>query len=199
LKSAFTSEPVLKHFDWDKPAILETDASDYVCAGVLSQDDDEATLHPVAFYSRKMTPAECNYEIYDKELLAIVRCLEEWSSELEMSQERIRILTDHRNLEYFMTTKKLNRRQARWSEFLSRFNFTIVYRPGKQGIKPDSLTRRSQDMPQEGDERLLHQSQTVLKRHNLEGFPKDFLAQLTPEEPAKLNTSALRVTAAPTT
>jgi hypothetical protein len=195
LKNAFTSEPVLKHFDWDKPAILETDASDYVCAGVLSQDDDKATLHPVAFYSKKMTPAECNYEIYDKELLAIVRCLEEWSSELEMSQEKIRILTDHRNLEYFMTTKKLNRRQARWSEFLSRFNFTIVYRPGKQGIKPDSLTRRSQDMPQEGDERLLHQSQTVLKRHNLEGFPEDYLSQLNLDEPVKLKTSALQTTA----
>ena len=70
-------------------------------------------LHPVAFYSKKMTPAECNYEIYDKELLAIVRCLEEWDAELEMSQQVVKVLCDHRNLEYFMTTKKLNRRQAR--------------------------------------------------------------------------------------
>jgi hypothetical protein len=77
IKSSFVSKPVLKHFDWDKPAVLETNASDYVYAGVLSQLDDNGVLHPIAFYSRKMTPVECNYEIYDKELLAIVRCLEE--------------------------------------------------------------------------------------------------------------------------
>jgi hypothetical protein len=191
LKAAFTTEPVLKHFDWEKPAVLETDASDYVCAGVLSQHDDEGILHPIAFYSKKMTPAECNYEIYDKELLAIVRCLEEWSAELEMSQEVVKVLCDHRNLEYFMSTKKLNRRQARWSEFMSRFNFNIVYRPGKQGVKPDSLTRRSEDMPQEGDERLLHQSQTVLKRNNLKDFPTEVLSQLETQTPALLKTSAL--------
>jgi hypothetical protein len=178
IKDSFVSEPVLKHFDWDKPAVLETDASDYVCAGVLSQLDDDGVLHPIAFYSKKMTPAECNYEIYDKELLAVVRCLEEWSPELEMSQHEVRVLSDHRNLEYFMTTKKLNRRQARWSEFLSRFNFKIVYRPGKQGVKPDSLTRRSEDLPEEGDERLLHQSQTIIKRNNLSEFPQKFVDSL---------------------
>jgi hypothetical protein len=84
-------------------------------------------LHPIAFYLKKITPAECNYEIYDKELLAIVLCLKEWTAELEISQEVVKILCDHWNLEYFMSTKKLNRRQARWSEFLSRFNFNIVY------------------------------------------------------------------------
>lgn len=77
------------------------------------------------------------------------------------------VLTDHRNLEYFTATKQLNRRQARWSEFLSRFNFRILYRPGKLGVKPDALTRRSGDLPKEGDERFAHQSQTVLKAHNL--------------------------------
>ena len=66
-----------------------------------------------------------------------------------------------------MSTKLLNRRQARWSEFLSRFNFQIEYRPGKANGKPDALTRRSGDLPREGDERLLHQSQTIIKTHNL--------------------------------
>jgi hypothetical protein len=56
-----------------------------MCAGVLSQYNNKGVLHPVAFYSKKMTPAECNYKIYDKELLAIVYCLKEWSAELEMS------------------------------------------------------------------------------------------------------------------
>ena len=167
LKKAFTEAPVLKPFDWTKDVILETDASDYVSAGVLSQYDDEGILHPVAFFSKKHSTTECNYEIYDKELLAIVRCFEEWRPELEGTPSPIKVISDHKNLEYFMTTKLLNRRQARWSEFLSRFNFKIQYRPGKQGIKPDSLTRRSEDLPKEGDERLLHQSRTVLKKENL--------------------------------
>ena len=76
LKSAFTSAPVLKHFDPDLEIIVETDASDYISAGILSQYHDRI-LHPVAFFSKKHSPAECNYEIYDKELMAIVRAFEE--------------------------------------------------------------------------------------------------------------------------
>jgi CRISPR/Cas system CMR-associated protein Cmr5 small subunit len=168
LKAAFTQALTLLPFDWEKDVILETDASDHVSAGVLSQHDDNGVLHPVAFFSKKHSSTECNYEIYDKELLAIIRCFEEWRPELEGAASPIQVITDHRNLEYFMSTKLLNRRQARWSEFLSRFNFRITYRPGKHGTKPDALTRRSADLPQEGDERLLHQSQTVLKSKNLE-------------------------------
>jgi hypothetical protein len=77
------------------------------------------------------------------------------------------VLSDHKNLEYFMTTKLLNHRQTRWAEYLSRFNFKIVYRPGKAGAKPDSLTRRSGDLPQGGDDRLIEQHKAVLKPHNL--------------------------------
>lgn len=186
LKKAFTEAPVLKPFDWNREVIVETDASDYVSAGVLSQPDDDGIIHPVAFFSKKHSATECNYEIYDKELLAIVRCFEEWRPELEGASSPIKVITDHRNLEYFMTTKLLNRRQARWSEFLSRFNFKIVYRPGKQGIKPDALTRRSEDLPKDGDERLKHQSQTVLKRENLD-HPDEFLSNPDtpdPERPA---------------
>jgi hypothetical protein len=167
LKRSFTSAPILKHFDPEGEIVVETDASDYVSAGVLSQYDDQGILHPVAFFSKKHSPAECNYEIYDKELLAIIRCFEEWRPHLESAKDAIKVLSDHKNLEYFMSTKLLNRRQARWSEFLSRFNFKITYRPGKAGGKPDALTRRSTDLPQEGDERLLNQAQTVLKRENL--------------------------------
>ncbi|KAK9652865.1 hypothetical protein HCH54_010281 [Aspergillus fumigatus] len=168
LKKAFVNAPILKSFDWTRDVVVETDSSDYVSAGVMSQYDDEGVLHPVAFFSKKLSVTECNYEIYDKELLAIVRCFEEWRPELEGTPSPIKVITDHRNLEYFMSTKLLNRRQARWSEFLSRFNFKIVYRPGKQGVKPDALTRRSEDLPKEGDERLQHQSQTILKKENLD-------------------------------
>jgi hypothetical protein len=171
LKKRFTEAPILRHFDSLKPSIVETDASDFVTAGVLSQHDDQGILHPVAFFSKKNSPAECNYEIYDKELLAIVRAFEQWRPELEGngSGVPIDVLTDHRNLEYYMTTKQLSRRQARWSEFLSRFNFVVKYRPGKLGAKPDALTRRSQDLPAgTDDERVKHQFQIVLKPHNLD-------------------------------
>jgi len=84
-----------------------------------------------------------------------------------------------------MTTKMLNRRQARWSEFLSRYNFRIIYRPGKQGEKPDALTRRSEDLPKEGDERLQHQSRVVLKKENFENQPLPPSPPQTPEPPIK--------------
>jgi hypothetical protein len=72
MKDSFISVPVLSLFDPEKKTIVETDASDYVSAGVLSLYDDQGILYPLAFYSKKHTPAECNYEIYDKELMAIV-------------------------------------------------------------------------------------------------------------------------------
>ena len=167
LKNAFTSAPILRHFDWEKPIVVETDASDFVSAGVLSQPDEKDVLHPVAFFSKKHSPAECNYEIYDKELLAIVRCFEEWRPHLVGSPHPIQVLTDHKNLEYFKTKRTLNQRQIRWSAFMSEFPWYAEYRPGKLGGKPDSLTRRSGDLPQEGDERLTQRFQALLKPANL--------------------------------
>jgi transposase InsO family protein len=183
LKSAFTTAPLLAHFDFKRPSIIETDASDFVCAAVLSQKGDDDRLHPVAYFSKKMTPAQCNYPIYDKELLSVVLSLEEWRQYLESAQFEITVLTDHKNLEYFMSTKMLNRRQARWAELLSRFDFKMTFRPGIRGGKPDSLTRRSGDLPEEGDERLTHQFQTLLDPGKLTlaatfSPPDDFLTAL---------------------
>ena len=110
LKRAFSTAPVLIPFDWTREVVVETDASDYVSTGVLSQYDDEGILRPVAFYSKKHSPAECNYEIYDKELLAIIRAFEEWRPKLKGSEHPICVLSNHRNLKYFTTTKQLNRR-----------------------------------------------------------------------------------------
>jgi len=101
----------------------------------------------------------------------IIRCFEEWRLELEGSPFLITVLSDYKNLEYFISTKKLTRRQVRWSKFLSRFNFRITYRPGKLGGKPNALIRRSRDLPQEEDKQLLHQIQTVLKPYNLDISP----------------------------
>ena len=163
----FTTAPTLRHFDHSREVIIETDASDYVSAGVLSQRDDEGVLHPVAFFSKKHSPAECNYDIYDKELMAILKALEEWRPECEGAEHTLQLITDHKNLEYFMSKKLLNRRQARWAQFLSRFDYEIVYRPGKSNGKADVLTRRPGDLPEGGDERLKTMEQVVLKPQNL--------------------------------
>ena len=77
IKKVFSTAPILQHFDPEKECVVETDTSDYVSGAVLSQPDHEGVLHPVAFLSRHHLPAECNYEIYDKELLAIVHAFEE--------------------------------------------------------------------------------------------------------------------------
>jgi hypothetical protein len=154
LKERFTTAPILIHFDPDKETWVEVDASDHVVEGALSQLDEFGVLRPVAFFSRKMNPQECNYEIYDKELLAIVKAFEEWRPGLAGTDpaKSVTVYSDHRALEYFMTTRVLNRRQARWSEFLSEFQFKIEYRPGRQGANPDSLTRRPGDKPSDQDD-----------------------------------------------
>ena len=115
IKNAFKDGSMLAHFDPQLQTVLETDASDFVTAAILSQYDSTGILRPVAFMSKKMLPAECNYDIYDKELLAIVNSFENWTAELGSVEAPTLILTDHKNLEYFTSTKKLNRRQARWS------------------------------------------------------------------------------------
>ena len=141
IKSAFTDASFLKHFDPSLPTIMETDASDYAISGVLSQYHGK-TLFPVAFMSRKMNPAERNYEIHDKELLAIVEAVKLWRHYLEGLASAFIILTDHQALQYFQTSKTLTRRQARWSEVINHHKYVIRYRPGAQSGKPDALSRR---------------------------------------------------------
>jgi hypothetical protein len=138
-----------------------------VSAGVLSQYNDEGILHLVTFFSKKHSPAECNYKIYNKELMAIVRAFEEWRLELQSIINPIRVLSDHKNLEYFTTMKLLNQCQARWSQFLSQFNFKIVYCPGTAGGKWDALTRQSRDLPKEGDDRSMENQTTIIKPENI--------------------------------
>ena len=112
LKRAFTSDVYLCHYNPDLKLVVKTDASDYVSGGILSQYDENGVLHPVAYFSKKHSPAECNYEIYDKELMAIICAFKEWRPELEGSLTPVKVITDHKNLEYFMSIKQLSRRQA---------------------------------------------------------------------------------------
>jgi len=141
LKEAFTSAPILTHWVPDAPLTIETDASDYAVAGILSITCSNGELRPVAFYSRTMTPPELNYDTHDKELLTLFEAFRHWRHYLEGSATPIDVVTDHKNLEYFSSSKVLTRRQARWLEFLSQFNLLIRFCPGRLGAKPDALTR----------------------------------------------------------
>ena len=108
LKLAFTTAPVLCHFNPTLPITLITDASDFAFASILLQPDDENLLHPVTYYSRKFSPSEVNYEIHDKELLAIIDSFRDMRSWLVGSPHPISVISDHKNLEYFMTSRLLN-------------------------------------------------------------------------------------------
>ena len=128
--------------DLDKEFRVEADASKYTMGGVLSMKCSDKLWRPAAFISKSLSDTERNYEIHDKEMLAVVRCLEAWRHFLEGTTIRFEIWTDHKNLEYFMKAQKLNRRQARWALYLSRFDFMLKHVPGSRMGKTDSLSRR---------------------------------------------------------
>ena len=125
--------------------MLETDASDYVVSGILSQrhpdpanPDGRGTLHPVAFLSEKISPAEYNYGIGDKELLAIITCLEKWH--MYLHGVPFLIYMDHHKVQNCVTKALLNRHQARWAGLFSQYKFHIQFRPSKAHKKADALT-----------------------------------------------------------
>ncbi|KNG46626.1 hypothetical protein TW65_06673 [Stemphylium lycopersici] len=154
IKELLISAPILAHFDPEKETLVEADSSGYATGGLLLQKDTDGNWQPVAYYSKKHASAEANYPIHDKELLAIVRCLEAWAPELHMVK-KFTILTDHKNLQYFYRERQLSERQVRWSEFLSRFDFSLEWKPGKTMGKSDALSRREQDLPTGYDDERL--------------------------------------------
>ena len=163
LKEIFITEPVLAHFDPELETVLEVDASGWATGGTLSQYDKNGTLRTVAYFSAKNTPAESNYTIHDKELLAVIKCVEEWNSELR-AVPHVRVFTDHRNLQYFTASRQLSERHVRWSDILSRINMTFEYRTGNANGRADALSRREQDVPQDNsDERVKSRTFQLLK------------------------------------
>ncbi|KAL0162325.1 hypothetical protein M9458_041721, partial [Cirrhinus mrigala] len=146
LRQRFSTAPILHHPDPDKPFVVEVDASSTGVSAVLSQRQGEPPkLFPCAYFSHKLSPAECNYDVGNRELLAIKLAiklaLEEWRHWLEGAKHPFTVLTDHRNLEYLRSAKTLNHRQARWALFFTRFHFQVTYRPGSQNTKADALSR----------------------------------------------------------
>ena len=151
--------------DLDKKIRVEADMSDFAIGGVLSMKCEDKKWRPVAYISKSLNEAERNYEIHDKEMLAIIRCLEAWRHFLEGAKGWFKIWTDHKNLKYFMKAQKLNQRQTRWSLYLSRFDFTLKHVAGKSIGRADSLSRRVDWV--EGVERD-NENQVMLKEGWLE-------------------------------
>ena len=119
-----------------------TDASLLAAGAILLQSDTNQDLHPCAYFSRTFTPAQRNYDIYDRELLAVILALEEWRQYLQGTKHPITVITDHKNLSYIKDPRKLSRRQARWSLFLQDFDILWQVTPGSKMAPADALLRR---------------------------------------------------------
>jgi len=154
-----------------EPFRVEADSSDFATGAVLSQQSTaDRKWYPVAFYSKSLSSVERNYQIHDKEMLVIICALEEWRHFLEGATHSVEIWTDHNNLEYFMTAKKLNRRQACWSLHLARFNFLLHHCPRRTMGKPDALSRRANHGNGASDnENIVLLRPELLAVHALEG------------------------------
>jgi len=136
------SRSLLVALDIDKEFRVEADASNFATGGVLLIKYEDNKWRLVAYISKSLNKTERNYEIYNKEMLAVIRCLEAWRHFLEGSQSKFEVWTDHKNLEYFISNQKLNCRQMRWALYLSRFNFVLKHIAGSKIGKADGLSRR---------------------------------------------------------
>lgn len=149
LKQKFGEAPVLLMPDTNKPFLIESDASKFASGAVLRQRDNNGDWHPCRYLSSSFDQTQRNYEIYDRELLGIIRALEAWRHYLLGSPYPVTIFSDHKNLTYFRTAQKLNRRQARWSLFLSQFDLKLIHVPGSQMVQSDALSRWADLCPEE--------------------------------------------------
>ncbi len=149
LQQAMCTSPVLFQPDYSRQFYLQTDASAYGLGAVLSQEHPsekkgptaKPKLHPVAYYSATFTPTERNYDIYERELLAIMKALNHWRSYLGWTVMPFIILTDHANLQYWKAPQNLTRRTARWHADLQEYDYILKYIPGKENVPSDFLSR----------------------------------------------------------
>ena len=121
---------------------------------MLSQHDDDEVLHSMIFYNKSLNLVEINYHIYDRKLLIIIRCFEHWRSELAYMKFLIQIFIDHQTLKIFMENKQLTRRQVKYLNILSDFNFKIIFWVDKANIKADALIRMPDSHSEDDDERI---------------------------------------------
>ena len=138
--------------DTGKPFQIEADASKYASGAVLTQEDLNGDRHPVAYLSKSFNQAERNYQVYDCELLAIIRALQEWRHYIQGSPHSTTVLSDHQNLTYFRKPQKLNRRQARWVIELAKYDIELKHIPGRKMVPADALSRRPDLCPEEDND-----------------------------------------------
>ncbi|MBW0472215.1 hypothetical protein O181_011930 [Austropuccinia psidii MF-1] len=150
LKKAFTTSPILSHFNPSLPTILETDSSEYALGPVLSKVSNSGK-YPISFDSCKLLPEELNYEIHDKELLGIVCALKCWRAFLLSLSSSFEALTNHASLQYFMLSKIVTWPQARWAE-LSGFHFSITNLHGHLATLPDAFSLQENLDPERGED-----------------------------------------------
>ena len=162
LRDAFVSIPILHHYDPIKKIKMESDASNFAVAGIISQQDQFGNWRPVAFWSRKMIPAEQNYETHDQELLAIVALFQQWRHYCEGAAHPIEVWSDHNNLRGFMKQKQLNSRQARWALKLAAYDFEIFHQAGKTNPADGPSRRPDYEGVSEWNTRLLPTLQNKL-------------------------------------
>jgi hypothetical protein len=141
LAYAVSINPVLRRPDYEKPFFLEVNASQYATGAVLSQKDEHNRMRIVGSVSRSFNPAERNYDIHDRELLAIIHGLRAWRHLLLSSPHVITILTDHKNLTYYRHVQRITRRVARYLGELAEYNFVLQHKPGTQN-RADGFSRR---------------------------------------------------------
>ncbi|KAK3520216.1 hypothetical protein QTP70_019357 [Hemibagrus guttatus] len=155
--------PILRHPDPDLPFVLEVDASSSGIGALLSQRHGvPGKLHLCAFYSRKLTAVEANYDVGNWKLLSIKAALEEWWHWLEGARYPFLVLMDHHNLEYLCGAKRLNPRQARWALFFTRFQFSVTYHPGSKNSKADALSRQFEAQSEPAQPDLILPAATIL-------------------------------------
>uniref|UniRef100_A0A803TEK8 Gypsy retrotransposon integrase-like protein 1 n=1 Tax=Anolis carolinensis TaxID=28377 RepID=A0A803TEK8_ANOCA len=140
LKERFTEEPILKHPDIQSPFIIHCDASDCAYGAVLLQKDQNGNLKPCGYLSRKFSETEKCWPIWEKEALAILKALECWRHFLEGSEIPFEVWSDHKNLQYLKSPRKLSPKQIRWAQYFSRFNFQLKFFQGKQNVLADALS-----------------------------------------------------------
>jgi RNase H-like domain found in reverse transcriptase/Integrase zinc binding domain len=142
LKECFMTNLILTTPNPEWELRIESDASDIATGAILSMKCEDEKWRLCTYYSKLLSDVERNYDVHDKEMLSIMRVLEQWRHHLEGAKFKFEIWSDHQNLQYFMGVKKLNWRQARWALYLSRFDFEMVNKPRASMGKADALSRR---------------------------------------------------------
>jgi hypothetical protein len=135
-----TSDPILQRPDQEKPFELEVDASQFALGAILYQRDDTSKLRPIAYHSETFNEAERGYDIHDRELLAVVKGLENWRHLLLGAKHEVTVYMDHTNLQYYRQPQKINQHVARYIPRLAEYNFKLIHKLGKYN-KADHLSR----------------------------------------------------------